>query len=285
LHPAAVALVLLSAAAHVYWNYQVKRSPAPEICSWWIMALGAAMGAPLVLWLAWPLEVPPVGWACVTATGVLYAAYFFMIALSYRSEDLSRAYPIARGVAPVATAAWGVLYHQEQPSLAGWAGILGISLGVMLLAFPRLRSERGLPVPGLLAAVATGLCTSVYSAVDKEGVKHVDPVAYICLTFAAGAVIQGLILLRGCGWRTFADEGRRMGLGLYAAAGASLGGYLLVLWVLRTEPVSYVVPVRSVAVLLSVLTGVRLLGEKRGTARLAAAGLILAGICLIAVGG
>src|SRR5688500_18530567 len=107
----AVALVLLSAVAHVYWNYQAKRSPVPALFTWWIMVIGAALAAPLAVWLAWPLSVPPTGRYCVGGTALFYGGYFSFIALSYQREDLSRAYPIALGVAPAATALWGVLFH------------------------------------------------------------------------------------------------------------------------------------------------------------------------------
>jgi drug/metabolite transporter (DMT)-like permease len=55
--------------------------------------------------------------------------------------------------------------------------------------------------------------------------------------------------------------------------------------VLRTEPVSYVVPLRSVSVLLSVGVGHRFLGEGGGARRWAAAALILLGITAIALRG
>jgi drug/metabolite transporter (DMT)-like permease len=121
--------------------------------------------------------------------------------------------------------------------------------------------------------------------VDKEGVQHVHPVLYIVMTFAAGAVLQGLLLWSRRGWPAFTAEARRGGVGLVVAATVAIGGYLIILQVLRTAPVSYVVPLRSVAVLLSVLTGARLLGESGGAPRLAAATLILAGITAIALGG
>lgn len=284
--PVAVALIFLSAVAHVYWNYQLKRSPDPDICSWWIMAMGSVLGLPVALALVRPLSVPLVGWYCVAGTGVLYAIYFWLIGQSYRSEDLSRAYPIARGVAPVATAVWAVLYHHERPSAGGWLGIAAVTAGVLALTLPGLRRKgASLPVVGLLAAVGTGLCTSGYSAIDKEGVRHVHPVLYIVLTFAAGALAQGAMLFPGRGWPSFGEEVRRLGVGLFAAAAASMGGYLLVLFVLQSEQVSYVVPVRSVSVLLSVLAGTRLLGEEGGWTRAASAALILLGIALIALQG
>jgi drug/metabolite transporter (DMT)-like permease len=285
LHPSAVGLILLSAVGHVYWNYQVKRSPEPALYAWCMLMGSALLFAPIPIWWAWPLVVPAKGWACVGATALLYGGYFSFIALSYRREDLSRAYPIARGVAPVATAGLGVLFHHEHPSLAGWLGIAGISLGVFALARSGLRGKTALPVAGVLAAVATGLCTSGYSAVDKAGVQLIHPALYIVLTFAAGALVQGALLWPGRGWRPFAAEARRGGVGLLLAAGLSLGGYLLVLMVLRTEPVSYVVPLRSVAVLLSVFTGKHLLGEVGGAARFASAAVIVLGITAIAIGG
>lgn len=301
MHPLSIGLILLSAVAHVYWNYQIKRSPAPAIFTWWLLVIGALLFLPLALSFARPLAIPPAGWYCVGGTALFYGGYFAAIALSYRREDFSRAYPIARGVAPAATAVWGVLFHQEHPSPIGWAGIVAISLGVFVLAGSSARRRRSLdekptrsshpgsrgalPLAGIMAAVATGLCTSGYSAVDKEGVKHVPPVLYIVLTFIAGALVQSVWLLPRWGWRAFVAEARRGGIRLWSAGVLSLGGYLLVLTVLRTEPVSYVVPLRSVSVLLSVLVGRHLLGEGGDPLRLGAAAAILAGITAIALGG
>jgi drug/metabolite transporter (DMT)-like permease len=286
LHPLAVGLVLLSAVTHIYWNYQIKRSPAPALYTWWLQVTGAALIAPFAVWAARPLSVPLAGWFCVAGTALLYGGYFTFIARSYDHEDLSRAYPIARGVAPAATAAWGVLFHRESPSLAGWLGIGAICLGVFLLSMPVLRGiGKRLPVAGIVAAIGTGLCTSAYSAVDKAGVQYVHPVLYITLTFAAGAFVQGLFLARSFDRRAFGAEARRGGPRLVLAATLSVGGYLLILIVLRTEPVSYVVPLRSVSVLLSVLAGAHLLGEKDSLSRLGAAVLIVMGISAIAIGG
>ena len=284
--PAAVGLVVLSAFAHVYWNFVLKRSGAPVLCAWWIMAAGAAAGAPLALWLHWPPRVPMAGLLCALGTGALYALYFWLIGLSYRSEDLSRAYPIARGVAPLVTALWGVLFFHERPTALGWTGIMAIVLGVAALAMPPTAAAR-IPLTGVAAAVATGLCTSAYSALDKLGVQLIPPALYIVLTFTVGAAVLGAGAMLGsrCRWRDFAAERHRLGPSLYAAALASMGGYLLVLNVLRTEPVSYVVPVRSVSVLLSVLAGSQLLGEARGWSRTAAAAVVLLGIAAIARAG
>lgn len=288
MRPLSVALVLLSALSHLYWNYQAKKSPAPAAFTFWLMGMGAVLAAPFGLTFSTHQAISPIGWACVGGTGLLYAAYYFLLARGYHHDDLSRVYPIARGVAPAATAVWGVLFYREHPSLAGWLGITAVSGGVLLLCGPPgWPKKRGAPLPmaGILAAIGTGLCTSGYSAVDKLGVRHVDPALYLALTFAAGALAQGAILWQRGGPQPLLTELRRAGATVWLAAAASAGGYLLILLVLKSEPISYVVPLRSTAVLLSVVAGSRLLGEEGGPMRLASAVLIVMGICAIALGG
>lgn len=277
--PWSVVLILLSAGAHVYWNLHVKRSPAPAITLCLLITLGSLLFLPLGLYQAWPLRIPFQGWLCVAGTGLVYVLYYQLIALSYRRDDLSRAYPIARGVAPAATALWGLLFLGERPSPAGWWGIAAVSAGVALLGWPAGRA----PIIALLAAIGTGLCTSGYSAIDKLGVRLVEPSLYIVLTSLAGSAGQAGLLILTDGTRPFVTELQRDTRGLLWAGFIAVGSYLVILFVLRSgAPVSYVVPLRSVAVLLSVLAGTRLLGEAGGKLRLAAAAMILCGLTLIA---
>jgi len=112
-----------------------------------------------------------------------------------------------------------VLFHHEHPSPAGWLGIAAISAGVFMLAGSGLRGkQRALPFIGVLAAVATGLCTSGYSAVDKEGVQSVHPALYIVLTFTAGAMTYGALLRRTGSGARFRKTLRPGGFGLLATA-------------------------------------------------------------------
>lgn len=281
MHPAALALVLLSAATHVYWNAQVKRSPAPVLATWWVQAIGVVLFGPAALAAAG--VVPAVGWVCVAASGVLYAAYFLLIAHCYRHDDLSRGYPIARGVAPAITALAAAIGLGERPSLIGWSGIVGVSVGVVWLAVAPGAGK--IPRAGLLAALGTGGCTAAYSAVDKIGASTVAPVTYLVLAYGVSGLIQLPLMRRAYRREALLAELQRDGWGLTLAAIACLGGYLLVLFALRLAPVSYVVPLRSVSVLLSIVVGERVLGEVAAKARLPAAILIVAGMAAIALGG
>jgi drug/metabolite transporter (DMT)-like permease len=283
--PWAVALVLLSAATHAYWNLEVKRSRRPALYVWWLMLLGAAAFAPAGLWLAWPPAVPPLGWACIVATGGVYAAYFNFIARSYGHEELSRAYPIARGVSPAAGAAVGILLFGERPTFAAYLGIAAISCGILALVTPGRGAEAPVSWRGVLFAMATGLCTAGYGALDKIGVGLVHPALYIILTYAAGVAANSLALRPWRQPQELLDELRGGGVRLVTAGLLSIGSYLLILLLFQTERLSYILPLRSVSVLLSIWMGRQLLGEGAGLRRFAAGGIILAGMVLIAVAG
>ena len=49
-------------------------------------------------------------------------------------------YPVMRGSAPAITAVMAALILGEQPSLGGWAGVMLVSVGVLLLAVDSPRS-------------------------------------------------------------------------------------------------------------------------------------------------
>jgi drug/metabolite transporter (DMT)-like permease len=69
------------------------------------------------------------------------------------------------------------------------------------------------------------------------------------------------------------------------AGGFSSLGYLLVLTALREAPLSYVVPLRSMSVLLSVIAGAAFLKEGAVAWRVAAACLVALGVAAIALSG
>jgi drug/metabolite transporter (DMT)-like permease len=71
---------------------------------------------------------------------------------------------------------------------------------------------------------------------------------------------------------------------LLSSAVLATAAYLVILYVLQTEPVSYVVPLRSVSVVMSVVVGSRFLSEDVGFLRLPAAFAVLLGISALASG-
>lgn len=270
-----IALVLLSCFTQVYWNYEIKRSAEPQSFSWGVQLFGGLLVLPLAM-LTTPWSVPPQGWWCVAGTGVCYALYFALVAKSYERGDLSVGYPIIRGIAVALVAVLGVLFFQERPSVQGAVGVVFICLAVLLLARPRDRVGAG----GATFALVGGATAAGYSLVDKAGVHYVDPLLYLPLTMLAGAVGQGVLLAPKRKYRLVLGQiGPRLVLSSLAAS----FGYLLVLRVLQTAPVSYVIPVRSTVVLLSVFVGAKALSERVTPVRYLSSFLIVAGIVAIAL--
>ncbi len=143
--------------------------------------------------------------------------------------------------------------------------------------------------PAARWALATGLLISIYSSIDKVGVRYIDPLPYLYLFL----VVTWLALAT-----QWLHPGRRLALRaelrgdtrrrvLRAAAAALLGGgaYALVLAALRLSPVSYVSPVRELSVVIGAWIGVRFMGEPGGRLRIFAALLVALGIIVIALGG
>ncbi len=207
-------------------------------------------------------------------SGICYWGYYTCLGRAYSSGALSVAYPISRGVAPSAAALAGTLVLGERLGALGWAGVVLVSCGIFLVG--RADTAAGasrLDRRTVLWAVATGLFSAGYMVSDKVGVQRADPCLYLSLSF----------LLGGARGQPRENPEAKVGLALSAAASCTVA-YLAVLWVMRSEPVAAVAPVRSLAVVLSVFVGSRLLGEEAGPVRYFGAGTILTGIVLVSIG-
>jgi multidrug transporter EmrE-like cation transporter len=83
-------------------------------------------------------------WALLVASVVLHIGYKIFIARAYTSGDLAQAFPLARGGVPLFATLIAYLTLGQMPNAAQWTGIALISMGVLTLAFDRLRA----PIPG-----------------------------------------------------------------------------------------------------------------------------------------
>ena len=63
----------------------------------------------------------------IVASTVIHWGYYFFLIAAYKNSDLSVAYPIARGAAPVLIALGATIWPGEILSLMAWGGIIGVS--------------------------------------------------------------------------------------------------------------------------------------------------------------
>lgn len=265
------AVVLLAAALHASWNAVVKGGPDTLMTT---VLVAAASGAVALAALPFLPAPDPASWALLGASAMVQVVYFLLVAAAYRATDMSRAYPLMRGLAPALVAVFAALVLGEHLGPIGWAGVALISVGVVAMTFSAggVASRRG-----TLLAVANAGVIATYTLIDGVGVRRSGaPVAYAMWLFLLNALpLVGWALATRA--RALAAYARRNGgYGLIGGLG-NLGAYGLTLWAMTKAPVAMVAALRETAILFGIAIAALVLGEPVGRARLAAAGLIVLG--------
>jgi drug/metabolite transporter (DMT)-like permease len=285
-----IVLLVLAAILHALSNALIKQSRDKLAFTWWMLTAWAIIGFPLVFFVGQP---PSIGWLLILVSGLVEAVYFITLTRAYALGDLSQVYPIARGSAPLFVLLWALFFIGERPTPLGLAGIFIVVVGLYLINLPSRSDWRrpllGFKSPAARWALLTGLLISIYSAIDKVGVRYVDPLPYLYLflfvTWMALAA-QWLNPDRRSALRAELSSDPKRGIARVVAV-ALLGSsaYGLVLAALRLSPVSYVSPVRELSVVIGAWIGVRFMGEPGGRLRIFAALLVALGVISIALGG
>src|SRR6185436_15712214 len=125
------AAVLFAAACHAGWNALIKIGLDPLSTSTLISIGGGVISLALVPLVGVP--APP-SYLWLIASVVIHLFYFAGLTEAYRSGDLGQVYPIARGSAPLMTAASTTFLIGEKLPALGWCGILALVAGVFLLS-------------------------------------------------------------------------------------------------------------------------------------------------------
>lgn len=294
---AALALVLTAALLHALWNLVAKRAGGDQRFVLLTALMVAVLWAPVGLWVAWD-ELPRWGllaWAAVLASGLTHLAYFTILLRGYRASDLTVVYPVARGTGPLLSALGAVLLLGESLSALGAAGVLAVTVGIVLIAGgPRLlkalSGRRGdgdtasqRVRAGLGWGAATGATIAAYTLIDGAAVKllAVSPILVdyfgnlLRIPFML-PLLRDRAALRSA-WR--AQWRHALVVALFSPA-----AYVMVLYAMQLAPLSHVAPAREVSMLFAALLGGRLLGEGELGWRLVGALCIAAGVVGLALG-
>jgi len=143
-----VFLVLLAGLVHAIWNAMVK-GISSQFTSFALMNSGTAF----VSWIALPFIGLPRGaaWPFVLASTACHLGYELFLMGSYRRANFSRAYPIARGVAPLLVSIGGLVFASEHLDARGFSNLLhrrGHRQSGLRAKFVATRPRRDLLGPG-----------------------------------------------------------------------------------------------------------------------------------------
>jgi len=235
-----------------------------------VLLVGAVAGAPLAA-LYWRLDDGV--WPFLAATSALELAYFALLAFAYTRAELSVVYPLARGLAPVLVLAGAVAFAGAATTARQVAGVLTVAAGIVLVR----GVQRG---RGGLLAVTIACAIASYTVVDKHGVLHASPVAYLeLMSIAVGLAYAGWVVSR----RGVAPLRAELGWWSVAAGVGTFAAYACVLGALQLASAASVAAVRESGVLVATALAAAVLRERVTASRAAGAVLVVAGIVLLSL--
>lgn len=260
---------------HAGWNALVANAKDTHATTAVALLVGAAVFA-IPAALTW--RVDDAAWPYIAASAVLELLYFALLAAVYSRADLSFAYPIARGSAPVLVLLISVVALGAPVGLAAAAGVLAVTAGVLLV---RGVGRAAADAASLALALGVGACIAGYTLVDDRGVRHAGALPYFELVLVACALPYAAAIVATKGAATLrAATDRR-------AAAAGIGmvtAYLLVLAALERAEAAPVAALRETSVVMAA-AGAAIAGrEKVPARRLAGAVLVMAGVAALALG-
>jgi drug/metabolite transporter (DMT)-like permease len=217
----------------------------------------------------------------MAVSATIHFGYYLTLAQAYRTGDLSFAYPLMRGTAPLLVALLSGKLIGEHVPLAVWLGVTGISTGVLAIGLTRSARESGSRRHALGYALANAAIIAAYTIVDGIGVRASgNALQYVALLF----LIDGLPYFALVVWQrraalapAFAYMRGRWRVGLLGSC-ASLGAYGIALWAMTKAPVASVAALRETSVLFAALIGVVMLKERFRLQRAVGTGAIIAGV-------
>jgi len=269
----AVYIVLFAALMHAAWNSIVKSGDDKLLTAVMITTVAAAIAGVALPFLPQPAAA---SWPFIAGSVSLQTLYYALLAAAYRRADMSHAYPIMRGTAPLIVAAVSAWLIGEIVSQAQWLGIGLICGGVLGLAVHApTHSTRHRSATAF--ALANACVIASYTVIDGLGVRRSGaPAAYTLWIFLFTG-IEMLLWILNRRRREFAAYARGKWLQGLAGGAGTVISYVLALWAMTVAPVALVAALRETSILFATVISALVLKERVTPQRLACTGLIIAG--------
>jgi len=274
-----VAAVLLGALLHAGWNALVKSSTDKALDTALLQLLGSLVALPIALVIGWP---PAHAWPFILASVVIHIGYYIALTGAYKHGDLGLTYPLMRGTAPLLVALSAAAALGETLSPLAWAGVLGVSCGVLALGL----SSHALNSPRAVGfAMANAVVIAAYTVVDALGARASgNALQYVVALFALdGWPFALMVLARRGSAQAWPYARARWPVAILGAL-ASLGSYGIALWAMTQAPVAAVAALRETSVLFAALLGTWFLKEVFTLRRAMGTAVIVAGVVALRMG-
>lgn len=273
-----IGILLLTAVMHATWNASLKTGE-DRVLDMAAMRVSGIIFAAILIPLT-PMPAPA-AWPPLIASAVAHMFYYACLISSYKRGDLSQVYPIARGSAPLLVALAAYLAINEAPTPIGLAGVIVISIGIIIAGTGAFREN----LHAIGFALLTGLSIASYSFLGGIGVRESGTVlgyaAWLellsCAPFIAFALVRRRQFVVPYIQTRVARRNFVLGFG-------SVFSYLIVLWAMTLLPLATVTATRETSAIFAALAGTILMKEPFAGRRIVAAAFVTIGITLLVVG-
>lgn len=276
LDPLPFALVMLAALMHAGWNLIAKRGRDGLVSIALIKVPNIAMATAVLAVVGLP---PAATWPFLVASTLVNSLYFYFLINAYRVGDLSVAYPVSRGLAPMLVLLLSLVAANEVPSV--WAGLGVVVIGLGIIALAAHRGDSKAHGATLLWAGGVALCIATYTVIDGVGARASgNPVGYVALLNVMTGLLICIVAARTRGARLAEALRDDWKTGLLGGA-MMLGAYTIVVYALTIAPMALVAALRETSVIFAAILGALFLREPFGARRVAASTAVATGICIL----
>ena len=271
------AAVLAAALLHAGWNSVVKVG-LDRVSTVLLLALVQALIAlPILPFVAQPV---PASWPWIVAAAILHTGYKVFLVEAYAHADLSQAYPLARGTAPLIVMGVSIAFLGVAFEPLSVLAILSISAGILLMAAKGSADGR-MKGKALFYALGTAGFTASYTLVDGIGARIAETPSGFILWMVLGDTV-GMVAYAAWvrGRSAFPSLLPAWKTGI-AAGAMSLGSYWIAVWAFTQAPIALVAALRESSILFAVIIAVLVLREPVSSWRWASAIAIAIGVGLM----
>jgi drug/metabolite transporter (DMT)-like permease len=269
-------LMLISGLAHAIVSAILKAGKDKMSGRALIDGFSALLIAPAAFFVPLPANA----WIWLMISWLVHLLYLLALIKSFEQSDMTVAYPIARGLAPMLAATGAVAIFHEPITVFVALGIVLITFGVMFIGVSHPLNRRA-----LMWAALTGTCIAAYTVIDAQGVRAAPTAAsYIVWMFLLlGGGIGGFFaVLRGKSFVVSAAGQWRPGL---AAGALSIVSYGFALLALRLGTTPRLAALRETSILFGTAIAVIFLRERLTRLRYAGVIAIAIGAMTLLAGG
>ena len=273
------AAMLFAALMSATWNSIVKGGSNK-----YLHAVLVANSAALIALILLPFlrQPAPQAWLYLAASALLQAVYYKFLAAAFRAGDMSHAYPMMRGSAPLLVSLLSGPLIGEALSAGKWIGITLICTGVMGLAW-EVRHHTSANRAVVRYALMNAVIIAAYTVVDGIGVRLSGTASgYLMWNLLLTALILSIWTLRTRPGELFSYAGGRVRVALVGGL-ATTASYGIVLWAMTQAPIAAVAALRETSMIFLLAIAVLVFKERAGLRRYAATALIACGAAAIRI--